>query len=283
MGIDEETRRLATGDLQRLEVETVAKRRAWFESRGQRTRGRPSPRDAYDLFLIEYLGLPVDQVPVESETDDQITWRSTNDCPTLAACDGLGLDTRHVCRSVYEKPTQALISRLDPELRFWRSYEEIRPHSPACREGIVRVDFERLMRLAIERARASRASGNKGYGAAVALPDRVLSVAHDTATTQRDPSLHAEVNVIRQAIVELGDPNLCGAMLVSTCEPCPMCSSLAVWANVTTVVYGVSIERTAQLGKARIRVSCEDLVGHAPGWTEVIGGVLEDECLSLYQ
>jgi len=282
MGIDEQTRRLATGDLERLEVETVAKRRAWFASRGGRARGRPSPRDAYGLFLIEYLGLPADQVPVESETDDQITWRSTNECPTLAACDGLGLDTRRVCRSVYEKPTQALISRLDPELRFWRSYEEIRPHSEACREGIVRVDFERLMRLAIEQARASRESGNKGYGAVVALPDRVLSVAHDTATTRRDPSLHAEVNAIRQAVVELGDPNLCGAMLVSTCEPCPMCSSLAVWANVTTVVFGASIEQTARLGKARIRVSCEDLVGHAPGWTEVIGGVLEQECLSIY-
>lgn len=61
-----------------------------------------------------------------------------------------------------------------------------------------------------------------------------------------------------------------------------MCSSLAVWANLTTIVYGVSIEETAKLGKSRIRVSTEEIVEKSPIMLEVIGGVLREECLSLY-
>ena len=54
--------------------------------------------------------------------------------PLRAKRDGrcanpLGLDTRSVCRGAYEKSTQAFISHMDPELRFLRSYSEIRPYS----------------------------------------------------------------------------------------------------------------------------------------------------------
>ena len=137
--------------------------------------------------------------------------------------------------------------------------------------------------MAIAEARRSLATGNKGYGAVVMLGDRVLSIAHETAATERDPSLHAEMNAIRAAVQVVGDIDLCGAVLFSTCEPCPMCSALAVWANVTTIVFGASIDETARLGKARIRVSAADIVERSRGWTEVIGGVIVDECLELYR
>jgi tRNA(Arg) A34 adenosine deaminase TadA len=61
-----------------------------------------------------------------------------------------------------------------------------------------------------------------------------------------------------------------------------MCSSLAVWANLTTIVYGASIEETARLCKARIHVSAADIVAKSSVMIEVIGGVLREECLALY-
>jgi len=187
-----------------------------------------------------------------------------------------------VCRAAYEKSTQAFLSQLDPQLRFLRSYAEIRPCAPHCLERIVRVDFQELMALAVEEARASRLEGNKGYGALVVYGDQTVGKAHDTAATQGDPSLHAEVNAIRQAVRTLGDPNLSGCILVSTCEPCPMCSSLAVWANLTTLVYGVSIDETARLGKSRIRVSAREIVDRSLAAVEIVGGVLAEACAALY-
>jgi guanine deaminase len=267
-----------------IEAEIAQKRRAWFRANPIAIQfDHPTPRQAFDLLFFDYMGLSPADLPIVSETETEIVWQSANPCPTLEAVKALGLDTRIVCRATTEKSTQAFLSQIDPQLRFLRSYEEIRPYASHCREMIVRVDFEAVMRIALEEATTSRQEGNKGYGAVVVLGQRILSRTHDTATTQHDPSLHAEVNAIRTAVQVLADTNLSGAILFSTCEPCPMCSSLAVWANLTTIVYGASIEETAALGKARIHVSAADIVAQSPATIEVIGGVLREECLVLYR
>ena len=81
------------------------------------------------------------------------------------------------------------MSELDARLRFVRDYGELRPAHPHCRESIVRVAFEKIMALALDEAGRSRRTGNKGYGAVVALGDRVLAAAHDTAASEGDPCL----------------------------------------------------------------------------------------------
>lgn len=270
--------------LREIEAATTAKRLDWLEHRTHRLRAaHVTPRLLFETLFFEYMGLSRTDLPVVSESEEQITWSSVNACPTLEACRRIGLDTRTVCKGAYERSTQAFLSWFDPRFRFIRDYGEIRPWSSHCREQIVRLDFERVMRHAIEEARASRASGNKGYGAAVVLGERLLSCRHDTASTERDPSLHAEVNAVRDAIRAVGSTDLSGAVLISTCEPCPMCSSLAVWANLSGIVFGASIEKTAALGKARILVSAHQIVERSPVSVEVVGGLLEEECLTLYR
>jgi tRNA(Arg) A34 adenosine deaminase TadA len=61
-----------------------------------------------------------------------------------------------------------------------------------------------------------------------------------------------------------------------------MCSSLAVWANLTTIVYGASIQETALLGRSRINVSSREIVERSPVMIEIIGDVQGDACRSLY-
>jgi tRNA(Arg) A34 adenosine deaminase TadA len=275
---------LQATDLRTLEAAVIEKRLRWCGANLEPSGGvSATPRLGYETLLLRYLGLSEEDVPVVSESDTKITWFSLNPCPTLDACARLGLATSAVCRAVYEKPTQGLLSWLAPELRFVRDYGEMRPEHPHCKETILRLDFDAMMRMALAEARESRATGNKGYGAVVVLGDRVLSAAHDTVATEGDPSLHAEMNAIRRAAEAVGDFDLCGAVLFSTCEPCPMCSALAVWANLTTIVFGASIEQTAQLGKSRIQVSAAEIVERSPGWTEVIGGVMAEECLDIYR
>ena len=275
---------LRTQGARAVEAEITARRVQWLRQNVLPlcAPGTVTPRRAFELLFFDHMGLDPADLPVVKETEGEIVWRSQNRCPTLEVCRRLGLDTRHVCRAANEKATQAFLSQLDPQLRFLRSYTEIRPHADYCLERIVRIDFNARMRLAIEEAKISQSEGNKGYGAVVVLGDELLAQAHDTAATQADPSLHAEVNAIRLAARRLGDANLSGAVLFSSCEPCPMCSSLAVWANLTTIVYGVSIEETARLGKARIMVSAREIVERSPVMVEVVGGVLKEECLALY-
>jgi len=278
--------RLKNQDLRTIEKEVIKKRTAWIDNLiAEETpvgRNNASPRFVFETLFFRYMGLPPHELPVLRENDDEIVWASQNPCPTLEACRQLALDTRVVCRAAYEKSTQAFVSRIDPQLRFLRDYDAIRPASQHCIERIVRVSFEHMMRVAIEEAVISRREGNKGYGAVAALGAQILVRAHDTAASERDPCLHAEVNAIRQATRVLGDANLSGVILFSTCEPCAMCSSLAVWANVSAIVFGASIDQTAARGKARILVPAREIVSRSPVTIEIVGGVLEQECLSLY-
>lgn len=282
--VDAHIARLINTPYHRIEADVAEKRRTWVEREyGAPQPGQRSPREAYEILLLKYLSLSEEQVPIISETDDTIVWHSYNDCSTLEACNRLALDPRIVCRRIYEKSTQAFISQLDPHLRFWRSYDEIRPHSERCKEGITRLSFEQIMRLAITEAHKSRSSGNKGYGAVVVMDGDIVARTHDTCVTHKDPSLHAELNAIRSAADSLGTTDLCGAILFSPCEPCPMCSSLAVWANITAIVFGASIEETAKLGRQRIGVGCREIVARGPAFIEVFDGVLRHECLALYE
>ena len=268
-----------------MALDITQKRMAWLDRALPEKTGydRFTPREAFELLFFEQMKLERNELPVVSESPGEVVWLSRNRCSLLEACLALGLDTRQVCRAVNEKATQAFLSRINPQLRFHRSYEDIRPYRDYCKEKIVRTDFAAYMRVAIQQAQVSKAEGNTGCGAVVVLDDRILGRAHDTAITEHDPSLHAEMNAIRQAVKVKGETDLCGAILFSTCEPCPMCASLAVWANLTTIVYGVSIEETAKLSRSRIRVSAKEIMAQSPCCVEVIGNVLHDECKMLYE
>lgn len=280
--IEREVKRFKKSTFNEMESETTKKRVSWFKKNYQSTKVISTPRRAYELFLLEYLGLSEKEVPVTLNTKSEIEWLSYNRCLTLETCKKLSLDTRIICRRIYEKSTQAFMSQINPQLRFLRNYQEIRPYSSHCKEMIIRLDFDQMMGLAIEEAKKSKRSGNKGYGAVVVIGKEIIGVAHDTAFTGKDPSQHAEFNAIRQAVAKFGDANLCGGVLFSTCEPCPMCSSLAVWANLTTIVYGASIENTAKYGRSRIRISTNEIVTKSPVMIEVVANVLKKECEALY-
>ncbi len=68
----------------------------------------------------------------------------------------------------------------------------------------------------------------------------LLAQAYDTVMEMCDPTNHAEMNAIREATRKLKLLSLRGCTLYSTCEPCPMCMSACIWAEVDTVVFGAS-------------------------------------------
>lgn len=142
--VRQQIERLQKQDFQAIEAEVTRKRTAWIRQNCPNEPGKNplSPRQAFDLLFFEYMGLSREDLPVILETDQQITWLSKNKCPTLEACQALKLDTRLVCRAIFETPTQAFLSELNPQLKFIRSYEEIRPFANHCQESILRVGFK---------------------------------------------------------------------------------------------------------------------------------------------
>src|SRR3989338_3759222 len=94
------------------------------------------------------------------------------------------------------------------------------------------------MLAAIEEARRARVNGDYGIGAVIVLDEKIVASEPNVAMVKRDPTRHAEIEVIRSALVNLNRSNLQNCILYTTHEPCPMCATAAVWARVAGVVYG---------------------------------------------
>lgn len=93
-----------------------------------------------------------------------------------------------------------------------------------------------------------------------------------------DPTAHAEVEAIRQAVRVHGDGwRLSGCELVVTLEPCAMCAGALQAARVSSVVFGAFEPKTGACGSL-IDVLRAPTAPFAP---QVRGGVLEDECAGL--
>ncbi len=78
------------------------------------------------------------------------------------------------------------------------------------------------------------------FGAVVVLNGEILAAASNSVLRDNDPSAHAEVNAMRAACRKLGNPHIEGAVLYSSCEPCPMCYATAYWARVGKIFYAAS-------------------------------------------
>ena len=92
------------------------------------------------------------------------------------------------------------------------------------------------------------ANGGGPFGALIVKDGKTISTGVNRVTATLDPTAHAEVVAIRAACQALGTFKLDGCVLVSSCEPCPMCLSSALWARVDKIVYAADRDDAAKAG-----------------------------------
>jgi tRNA(adenine34) deaminase len=141
------------------------------------------------------------------------------------------------------------------------------------------TERERLMGLAIERARDAEAHGDVPIGAVLARDGEPLAAAGNERELRRDPTAHAELLAIRAGAEALGGWRLPGTTLYVTLEPCAMCAGAVVLARIPEVVYGAPDPKAGAAGSV-LDVLAEPALNHRP---RVIGGVREAECAALLQ
>ncbi|WP_410620853.1 nucleoside deaminase [Amycolatopsis sp. cmx-8-4] len=101
---------------------------------------------------------------------------------------------------------------------------------------------------AIRIAETNVANGGGPFGALIVRDGEIVSTGVNRVTANLDPTAHAEVVAIRAACQALGTFTLDGCVLVSSCEPCPMCLSSALWARVDKVLYAADRDDAARAG-----------------------------------
>lgn len=107
------------------------------------------------------------------------------------------------------------------------------------------------MKKAIEESKVNMENQYKKggpFGAAIVKDGKIIASAHNTVIESKDPTAHAEVNVIRKASKVLNTHDLSGCTLFVNAEPCPMCLSATIWANIKDVYYSNTKKDAKNIG-----------------------------------
>ena len=105
------------------------------------------------------------------------------------------------------------------------------------------------MRLANDLARDNLKTNVGGpFGACVVLNGRVIGRGSNHVLDRNDPTAHAEIMAIRDACQNIQSYDLSGAVLYTSCYPCPMCLSAIIWSNIKKVYYGNTKEDASNIG-----------------------------------
>ena len=110
--------------------------------------------------------------------------------------------------------------------------------------------MDKFMKIAKECAE-NGVSHNEGGPFGAVIVDKggnIIAKGNNMVLVNNDPTAHAEVTVIREACKKLGTYDLSGCTLYTSCEPCPMCLSAIIWANIKEVYYACTREDAGKIG-----------------------------------
>lgn len=160
------------------------------------------------------------------------------------------------------------------------------------------METSQAAKRAIELAAAAVAHGNHPFGALLlSSKGTVLVESENTVNTEKDPTAHAEMNVLRglaklkqrlasqekdgAAAEEKLDVESC--ILVTSTEPCMMCSGAMYWAGIRHVIYCCSELSLAKYAGDDFLCPCRDTFKKGRQTVTVEGPVLEEEGEALHR
>jgi guanine deaminase len=110
-------------------------------------------------------------------------------------------------------------------------------------------DVQNFFKLACEQAEKGMLAGDGGpFGAVVVKNGRVIGKGHNQVLTSNDSTAHAEIMAIRDAEQAEQTHDLTGCEIYATSYPCPMCLGAIMWARISRVCYGSTVEEAAAIG-----------------------------------
>ncbi|HKM12968.1 MAG TPA: nucleoside deaminase [Bacteroidales bacterium] len=131
------------------------------------------------------------------------------------------------------------------------------------------MDDKKYMREALKEAALALKQGEVPIGGVVVCKGHIIARGHNLTELLRDPTAHAEMQLITMATESLGGKYLTDCTIYVTVEPCPMCAAALAWAQLGRLVYG------ADDPKRGYSLFAPSLL-HPK--TEVTKGVLAGEC-----
>ena len=155
----------------------------------------------------------------------------------------------------------------------------------SCNQNLMKKqNMERieLMRKAIVEAREGIHAGHGGpFGTVIVKDGKIVGRGHNCVLLLNDPTCHGEVAAIRDAGKNLGTFDLSGCELYTTGEPCHMCLCACMWANISKIYYGCTIEDNSIIGFRDGKF--DEIFGGRDKLGDYMQEIDREECLKLFE
>ena len=150
---------------------------------------------------------------------------------------------------------------------------------------------EKFMLEAIRQAQLAKEKGDYAVGAVLVKDDKIIASCSNRSKRDESPVAHAETLAILEGYKILKNRHLPECVLYTTHEPCPMCSSVIVWAKLKGVVYGARYEDMKNYRQNHanhrylwrtIDISFKEIVDKSTEEVEIVKDFLRDKCIKLF-
>lgn len=122
-------------------AEIITRRRvSWIkdnlENMLNKYKGLSPEETAYKIIFFEHMKIDPNYSKMKRIFSNKIQINSYNFCPYLEACKKLNMEIKFVCKEIGEHSIQEMIKFINPNLRFGRNYNHLRPNADFCEEYI---------------------------------------------------------------------------------------------------------------------------------------------------
>lgn len=133
---------------------------------------------------------------------------------------------------------------------------------------------ENLMKKVMEEVDVAISEGNSPF-AAILIDDHgnIIEKAHNTAKSECNPLLHAEINLITKACQKLKTRDLSNYYIMSNAWSCSMCMSACIKAKIKNFIYGAPSE-----SDMNPNVTIFDIKEKSVTDVNIETGILKEEC-----
>jgi tRNA(adenine34) deaminase len=135
---------------------------------------------------------------------------------------------------------------------------------------------EYFMHHALQQAQLAYEADEVPIGAVVVQQNKIIGRGHNQVERLNDATAHAEIIALTAAFNYIGAKYLPQATLYVTVEPCHMCAGALYWSKIGRVVYGTNDPKHGYTAFYKSQNPFHPK-------TELLSGILKEECLSLMQ
>ncbi len=125
--------------------------------------------------------------------------------------------------------------------------------------------MQEFVQACLELAKKGFEKSEVPVGCVVVKDGVVIAKAHNRVEELKDPTAHAEMLALREAMQKLGEKYLYGCEVYVSLEPCPMCAYAMVLARVERVVF-LALDEKCGAVMSRFNLFDEPYFNHRVKW-----------------